>query len=155
MEIVKTTSDSFLVAGLKIRTMNQHGLAQVELAEMWDYYLAEEMSAKIPNTEDDDIYCVYFEYEDGHEGLYSALLGKKVSSIENLPEGMFGVQVPEQLYEVVSAPHATPEAIRRCWKYIWDHLENRTYTFDFERYRKSQTDSQIIQAQIFVATGVK
>ena len=83
------------------------------------------------------------------EGL---TIGCKVNSLEDIPEGMDGLELPTQNYTLFTAQGKIPNAIIDTWQKIWDSKIGRTYTFDFERYdeRSHNPDDAIID--IYIAT---
>jgi predicted transcriptional regulator YdeE len=54
--------------------------------------------------------------------------------LNELPEGVTGVSIPEQQYETFTAKGKMPEALGNSWQDIWQKRMDRTYGFDFEHY---------------------
>jgi predicted transcriptional regulator YdeE len=86
----------------------------------------------------DEIYAVYTDYESHHTGDYTFVLGFKVSSIQNLPAGLRGVEIPGGEYAVITSdPGPVMQVVPAIWEKIWSlpHLEHRrSYQADFELY---------------------
>ena len=52
--------------------------------------MSEGIAEKIPNKIDQSILSIYTNYEGDHTQPYDTILGCKVSSLQEIPEGMVG-----------------------------------------------------------------
>ena len=77
----KYITESFKIVGLSIRTSNNKN---EEIIALWGKLFSENLSEKVINKVNNDIYCVYSNYENDQYGEYDVILGFKVSNIESL-----------------------------------------------------------------------
>lgn len=135
--------EPFNIIGIGIRTTNENNQAAREIAELWQRFLGENISAKIPNKVDNAIYSLYTEYEGDHTKPYTAILGCKVNDLSEIPEGMTGKSFDGGTYLKTSARGDLMKGlIVNHWLKIWDMDLNRAYTADFEVFgTKAQNPS--------------
>lgn len=135
---------SFTVVGISIRTSNKNGKAMQDIGALWKRFFAENISAIIPNKVSEDIYCMYTDYESDFTGEYTAILGCKVSSTDNIPEGLISKEVSASKYHIYEATGEVHEAVGKTWGYIGGQAENtdRAYEADFDVYGKDAADSK-------------
>ena len=134
------TLPAFLVAGLSVRTTNaeESNPATAKIGAHWQRFFAEGHHEQIPKTAD-KLLGVYTDYESDNMGAFSLNTGFEVSSVEDLPDGIVGVQIPEQDYLVFHAEGEMPAIVIETWGRVMAHFETnkeyeRTYTADFELY---------------------
>lgn len=84
------TIEAFQVIGIAVRTTNENNQAAQDIPALWNKFMSEGISRKIPNALGEELYCIYTDYESDHTKPYTTLLGCKVSTLENIPEGMMG-----------------------------------------------------------------
>lgn len=68
------------IAGLALRTTNEHDRAQTDIAGLWAKFAGEDIAGQITSRVSDDLYCVYTDYENDYRGWYTTLLGCRVTS---------------------------------------------------------------------------
>src|SRR5882762_884665 len=95
-----TDQNQFFIAGISVRTTNRDGQSAKDIGGLWTRFMNENLLAQITNRISDDTYCVYTDYETDHNGPYTAILGCKVSLIDNVPEGFTGITIPADKYLV-------------------------------------------------------
>ena len=149
-----TKIESFKIIGISIETTNQNGKAAEDLGNLWGRFFAENVAGKIQNKISGEIYSIYTDYESDFTGNYLAILGFKVSSLDNIPDGLIGREFENETFMKFTAKGEMPNAVVETWKEIWskDDSLRRKYTYDFEVYgEKSQngTDSEV---EIYIAT---
>ena len=134
------TLPAFLVAGLSVRTTNaeESNPATAKIGAHWQRFFAEGHHEQIPKTAD-KLLGVYTDYESDNMGEFSLITGFEVSSVEDLPDGIVGVQIPEQDYLVFHAEGEMPAIVIETWGRVMAHFETnkeyaRAYTADFELY---------------------
>ncbi len=130
------TVDPFAVMGIAIRTANEDGKAEEDLKELWKRFYDENISLKIPNKEDDKIYCIYTDYDSDMSGAYTAIIGQKVTVLDDIPDQLIGHTVLGGDYTTFTTASPQPSDIVNTWQQIWDQDKtlNRAYTADFEEY---------------------
>ncbi|HEY9196665.1 MAG TPA: GyrI-like domain-containing protein, partial [Mucilaginibacter sp.] len=99
----------------------------------------------------DEIYCVYTDYESDFTGFYTAILGCRVSSLDNIPEGLISLIVPPGNYVKYTAEGRIPDCIAETWQQIWSSDIRRKYTADFDLYGLKARDSENARVEIYVA----
>ena len=127
--------NEFLIIGISVRTINEDGQAKKDIGELWKRFMSENMLEKTPNIKDETIYAVYTDYESDHTKPYTTILGYKVNSLNDIPEGMVGKKIETSNYtKFVAKGDLTDNAVIDEWVKIWNTNLSRTYTADFEAY---------------------
>jgi predicted transcriptional regulator YdeE len=126
--------DEFLVIGISVRTMNQNGQSQKDIGELWGKFMGENIAAKIPDKTSNNIYCIYTDYESDFTGAYTTVLGCRVGSIINIPEGLIAKKILASEYRVYRSTGKLPYSVLHTWKAIWDSDVKRKYLADFDVY---------------------
>lgn len=148
-----TQQKGFKVIGISTKTSNNNGEASAAIGALWSQFISENLLAKIPNQLDSDIVCIYTDYESNHTGRYTCLLGMKVSSLEQVPEGLTGREFPGGKFQSFLAKGSLPEAIVETWQDIWNQDEtlNRSYTYDYEIYDDRSRQGEASEVDIYIA----
>lgn len=141
--------EEFYIIGISVRTTNQNSQAQQDIAELWERFMGQNLISQIPNKSNNDIYCMYTDYESDYMGMYTTILGCRVNSIDNIPEEFTAKQVPSCTYRVYNAIGQIPDSVATVWGEIWQSEANETakidrrYLADFDVYgEKSQNPRQ-------------
>ncbi|MFP2996565.1 effector binding domain-containing protein [Spongiivirga sp. MCCC 1A20706] len=134
METTTSVLESFQIIGLKVKTINKDGQSGKDIKALWDRFFADSILQKIPNKSDNTMYNLYTNYESDHLGMYDCILGCKVSSLDEIPEGMTGITIKKDTYEVFTSKGALPKSVLNTWEYIWGNQTNRSYGADFDVY---------------------
>lgn len=134
--------DSFTIVGISVRTSNKDGRGMKDIGELFNRFFSEQIISLIPNKVSDEFYCMYTDYESDFTGEYTTILGCKVSSTDNIPEGLISKEVPASKYHIYEATGEVHEAVGKTWSYIWGQAENidRAYEADFDVYGKDAAD---------------
>lgn len=144
---------TFHIVGIWVRTTNQNNQAKKDIGELWQKFMAANLSETIPNIQDPTIYAVYTEYEGDHTQPYTTILGYRVTSLDNIPEGMKHISIEKGNYHQFTAKgNLTTNAVVDVWNEIWKMDLNRTYTTDFEAYGEKAADPTNGEAEIYIAT---
>jgi predicted transcriptional regulator YdeE len=146
--------DEFAVIGITVRTSNEAEMrsSDARIPALWNEYFAAGVTARIPNrTPDQSTFAVYTEYESDHTGPYSLVLGQQVSSLDQIPDKMVGLNIPAGRYLVFSADGPVPDAIVAAWREIWTYFQDnphykRAYSSDFEVYGTVPNTAEIFIA---------
>ena len=143
----KVTIEPFKVIGISVRTTNENGQAAEEIADLWGRFMNEKILDAIPNKIDKTVYSIYTDYENDHTKPYTAILGCRVGSLNDIPNGMIGKSVDGGNYVKLSAKGDLMKGlIVNKWTEIWEMDLDRAFTTDFEVFgAKSQnpTDAEI------------
>jgi predicted transcriptional regulator YdeE len=150
-------ADGFTIIGIEARTSFRNEKDGGVFAAMWQRFLAEAMHA-IPNRADSDLIALYTDYESDEFGEYTFVLGARVTSSENLPEGMVVRQIPAARCAVFTSERGpVKDVVINTWKRIWNEPRTaeytRSYQSDYEVYGPAAADPNNCQIDIFI--GVK
>jgi len=150
----KMEKDSFQVIGISMRTTNEAGQSAQDIGGMWHRFLAEGFMEKIPNKADGAIYSVYMEYEGDFMKPYTVVLGCRVTSLDEIPEGMRGIVVPGGQFKNFTAKGNLMEgAVNDAWKKIWETPLDRNYVADFEVYGEKAQNPNDAEVDIYVGVN--
>ncbi len=145
--------EPFYVAGVATTTTNENGKSATDMGELWGKFYSDQVSNTVPDKVSDAIYVVYTEYESDYTGHYLAIVGHKVKSLENLPEGVIGIEVSGGNYQKHIAKGGLPQAVVDTWKEIWnnDAQLNRAYDIDFEVYGEKANLGADSEVEIYLS----
>ena len=140
------------IIGIVVRTTNANGQAATDLGKLWGQFMSDTIS-KIPNAISEEIIAIYTDYESDYQGAYTAIIGKKVSSLDEIPDGMIGREFPATKFQKFVAKGEMPNAVMQTWKTIWeqDATLNRAYQYDFEVYGEKSQNGSESEVEIFVS----
>lgn len=127
--------EEFYVIGIFVRTSNEPGKGEKDIPALWKRFSAENIHGTIPNKINADVYGVYSDYDGDCTQPYTLTIGLKVSSIDQIPEGMHAVKVCAGNYEKFTGKgKMSDNIIFNKWMEIWQTDLNREYSTDFEYY---------------------
>jgi len=151
---------AFTVVGIAARTSNaKEATADGVIGKQWERFMKEGVLAKIPNKVDSAIVAVYTDYASDKDGEYTFVLGAKVKSDHDIPDGMLARKVPAGRYAVFTSEKGpAARVVAETWKRIWSVQKstpggNRAFKADFEVYDERAADPQNMQVDVYV--GVK
>ena len=146
--------DKFKIIGISIETTNERNKSQRDMGELWERFYARKISSKIPNKESEDIYSIYTDYESNYKGKQTAIIGLKVKSLDEIPNGLIGREFKGGKYIKFIAKGKMPDAVVKSWQEIWNRDEelNRKYTADFEVYGEKSQNGDDSEVEIYIAT---
>lgn len=152
---MKTTKiNSFKVIGIKVRTSNKNAQSANDIGNLWKVFISEKIQEKIPNKMDTSILSIYTNYEGDHTQPYDTILGCRVNSLKEIPNGMIGQEFHSGYYtKFVSQGDLSKNIVYNTWLDIWNQNLNRTYIADFEVYGERSQYVENAEVEIFV--GVK
>lgn len=146
--------EGFKVIGITVRTSNQNGQAATDIGGLWNKFMSENISEKIPNKIDNEIYSIYTDYQGYNTEPYTTLLGCKVENLDEIPQGMEGKSFEGGSYTKFTAKgDLTKGAVFNAWLKIWEMGKDldRCYTADFEIYGEKAQNPSNGEVDIFVA----
>lgn len=148
------TIEKFNLIGIAVRTTNENGRSEQDIPALWGTFMAEGVLQKIPNKVDDTIYCMYTDYEKDYTKPYTTIIGCRVTSLENIPEGMIGKTIETGNYvKYVAKGNIMQGAVQDTWKDIWNSDIQRVYIADFDVYGVKAQDLENAEVDIFVSVG--
>lgn len=148
----KVTIEPFKVIGIAVRTTNENGQSAQDIGQLWGKFMSEGISGKIPNKIEETIFSIYTNYESDHTKPYDTILGCKVSSLANVPEGMVGQSIEGGTYgKFVSKGDLTKGVVFGTWTEIWKKDLDRVFTADFELYGEKAQNPKAAEVDVLVA----
>lgn len=149
----KVETELTKIIGISTRTSNQPGKSEVDIPKLWNRFFEEKTMENIPNKVDSNVYCVYTDYEGDYTKPFTTIIGCKVSSFDNIPDGMVSKTIGGELAEIFTASGLVNEGIVfKEWIKIWNSKElNRKYTSDYEVYDENALNMKPCDVKIYVA----
>jgi len=152
MQTVKI--NSFHVIGISVKTTNKNQQSAQDIGALWGQFMQEQILDKIPNKVDNTVYSIYTDYEGDYTQPYTTVLGCKVSSLDDIPEGMVGKTFEGGSYtKFVSKGDLTQGVVFQDWLKIWNSGLNRNYAADFEVYGERAMNPNDAEVDIFVGVN--
>ena len=149
---MKTTIEKFYVIGISVRTTNEGGQAAKDIPQLWERFMSDDIESKIPAKISRDVYGIYTEYEGDYTQPYTTVLGCKVESLDNIPEGFIGLTIETANYEKYTAKgKMSDDIVYNKWTEIWQSDLDRTYIADFEIYGERSVDMDNAEVDIFIS----
>lgn len=150
--MVTQTINSCCIIGIAVQTTNENGHSAIDIPLLWQKFMAEGIMEKIPGKIDNTVYCIYTSYEKDHTKPYLTILGCKVESLAEIPEGMTGKIIETGNYIKYTAKGNLQQGIIfNEWVKIWNSGIDRSYTADFEIYGKKALNPENAEVDIFIA----
>ena len=147
----KVIIENFQLIGISVRTSNQDQQAAQDIPALWSRFMMEKIQEKIPNKLDQEIYAVYTNYEGDHTMPYDAVIGCRVNSLDNIPEGMKGFQFDGGTYEkIIAKGDLNKGAVINAWMKIWQSDLDRDYSADFEIYGEKAMNPEAAEVEILI-----
>lgn len=146
--------ERFKIIGIETKTTNEGRKSATDLANIWERFYTENIPDKIPNKKSDKIYAIYTDYESEYRGKYTSIIGLKVSTLEEIPNGLIGRGFNGGKYQKFIAKGQMPNAVVEAWIEICekDSELNRKYTADFEVYGRKSQNGESSEVDIYIAT---
>jgi len=143
---------TFNVIGIAIETTNENAQSAQDMGVLWGRFFSEAITQQITNKTNENIYAIYTNFETDFKGKQVAIIGHKVSDLDNIPKGLKGITIQGGNYQKFVAKGAMPDAVIASWKEIWakDKVLNRSYQADFEIYGAKAQNGVHSEVDIFV-----
>lgn len=145
--------NAFDVVGISVMTDNETGAEAIN--DLWERFFKDSIGQSVPNKENDVIYAVYSDYKGDHTEPYRFTIGYKVTSTDDIPEGMHHVSIFAQDYAVMSAAGKQPKALIEAWQAIWSGDLDRSFATDFEIYGPRFFEDGVNEVLIHVGITIK
>ncbi len=148
------TIEPFKVIGIGVTTTNENGQSAQDIGQLWGKFMAEGIADQIPNKIDSNVFSIYTNYQGDHTQPYDTILGCKVDSLTDIPEGMVGQAFDGGTYrKFVSKGDLTKGVLFGTWSEIHEQPLDRVYTADFELYGEKAMNPTDAEVEVFV--GIK
>jgi predicted transcriptional regulator YdeE len=154
--ITRANLSGFLVIGIEARTTNaKEATADGIIPRQWQRFFQEGILEKIPNKIAGNIYAVYSDYANDHNGEYDYVIGAMVKEGSVPPPGMVAKNVSGGRFAVLTSdrgplPSVVPQAWQTIFKLEGEKKLQRTYKADFEIYDQRSRDPQNAQVDLYV-----
>lgn len=150
----KVKIEPFKVIGISVKTTNENGQSAQDIGQLWGKFMGEGIAAKIPNKIDNVVLSIYANYEGDHTKPYDTILCCKVSSLDDIPEGMVGQTFEGGTYQkFVANGDLTKGVVFNTWSEIWEQDLERNFVADFEVYGEKAQNP--VEAEVDILVGVK
>lgn len=133
--------EGFTVIGIAVRTSNAEQMTpERPIGKQWERFFKEGVLASIPNKTDGNIAALYTEYASDKDGLYTYVLGARVTKVDSVPAGMVAKKVPAGRYAVFTSEKGpVQKVVVEMWQRVWATPKSalggdRAYKADFEVY---------------------
>ncbi len=145
--------NSFKIIGIQVETTNENGKSAEDLGNLWQRFYSENIPNQVPNKASEEVYSIYTDYESDFTGRYTSIIGFKVNSLDNIPNGLAGREIAGGTFQQFVAKGEMPNAVVEQWQEIWqkDAELNRAYTADFEVYGKKSQNGGQSEVDIYIA----
>lgn len=146
------------VIGISAQTSNADEVGgNGKIPALWGEYFQKQIGASIPNRlADSPTIGLYTDYEDGVTGTYAVLIGMKVETIDEIPNGLVGKAIPAGKYAVFTTEKGNfARVVPEAWAFIWDWFSRndlkRTFTGDYELYDSRANNPEEAVVDIYIA----
>lgn len=145
--------DDFKLIGLKLghKTTNQNNQSSSDCGNLWQKFEKDKIFELIPNKLSNEIYAVYFDYEEDETKPFSYFIGCKVDKNSEVPSNLDSLEIPTQSYVKVTAKGVMTACITDSWREIWNSDIQRKFGFDFEIYDERSQNWNDAELDIFVS----
>jgi len=133
--------EGFTVVGISVRTSNAEQMTPARpIGKQWERLFKDGVLAAIPNKADGNVVALYTEYASDKDGVYTYVLGARVTKVESVPAGMVAKNVPAGQYAVFTSEKGPVQKIVvEMWQKVWAAPKSalggdRAYKADFEVY---------------------
>jgi len=150
MNYTQEKREKMRVIGVPIRTSNAN--FQKEVPPLWEKFFREQLASKIPHRTSQNLLSVYTDYAGDYTQPFTYLIGCEVSSLDEVPAGMRGIEIPAASYAVFTAKGDFPQSMGEVWQTIWNSDALRSYTIDFEIYGADFNPQNNPEVNIYIAT---
>jgi len=123
------------IVGISRVTAND--VAAIEIGELWQSFMNTPIKEQLSQSDDQDIFAVYSDYESNENGKYKITIGYRVNETAELPSGLSAVNIPAGNYQKYQANSTKPEDIVNAWQEVWQAERvdlPRNFVADFEVY---------------------
>lgn len=150
---MRDMTNGFKIIGISTRTTNKDNQSKVDLGKLWERFFAEGIIEKIPNKSSFEIISIYTDYKGDFTDEYTAIIGLKVATLEEIPNGLIGREFEADNFQKFTAKGEMPKAVLDTWVDIWqkDDALNRKYNYDFEVYGEKSQMGENSEVDIYLS----
>lgn len=103
--------EKFKIIGITVNTTNENGKSAEDFGKLWKRFYSENISSQITNKEGNGIYSVFTDYKTDYTGQYTSIIGLKVNSLDQIPDGLIGREFNGGKYQKIVAKGQMPNAV--------------------------------------------
>lgn len=153
MEKLSKTGFKLVGLQLKQKTSNKNNQSNLDCGNLWQKFEKENIIDLIPNKLSNEIYAVYFDYEEDEAASFSYFIGCRVDVSADAPKNLTSLKIPSQKYQKVTARGIMTACITDAWNKIWNADIERKFDFDFEVYdeRSKNWDDAMVDIYVSIA----
>ena len=147
----------FTIIGIAARTSNAKEISgEGVIGEQWNKLIQGGLFGKIPHKTDGFPTAVYTDYANDHTGEYTILIGARVSSDADVPQGMVTKKIPAGKFAVFTSEKGPADRVVPA---LWMKINSlpktvvggdRTYAADYEIYDQRAIDPQNMVMDVYV-----
>ncbi len=149
-------SNSFDIIGVEMRVSNVPENAANDMSTLWGKFMVRDIINILPNKVSTEVYCVYMDY--ANDGSFTAVIGCRVNSIEQIPKGCVAKHIPEFKSKCYKTSGKLPDCLIELWKEVrMDNTIERAYFIDYEKFgeRAGDIDFYIENAEPEIHVSIK
>jgi predicted transcriptional regulator YdeE len=135
----------------KHQTINANGQSAIDCGNLWQQFLHNNHTSRIPGKLNENIFAVYHNYMGDHTQPYSFFIGCQVDATAVAPDGLDRLVIPTGGYLQIAAAGKMPDCVADAWQQIWKSDIKRAYRPDFEIYDERSQDWQNAQVMIYLS----
>jgi predicted transcriptional regulator YdeE len=143
--------EEFEIIGIAVRTTNQNHQAETDIGALWERFYRDDSKVKIPDKINEDLYCVFTDYETDHLGAYTTILGYQVKPATIPPPGFVLKIILKSSYQIFITEGPLPNSVQQTWMKIWNSSLKRRYTADFDVYSPPSKNPAEMIVRTFVS----
>lgn len=146
-------TNGFKIIGISTRTTNKDNKSKEDLGKLWEQFFTENIIEKIPNKSSYEIISIYTDYKSDFADEYTTIIGLKVSTLDEIPDGFVGREFKPDKFQKFTAKGEMPKAVLDTWIDIWqrDNELNRKYNYDFEVYGDKSQNGENSEVEIYLS----
>ena len=150
--MTEISKETLNIVGISTRTTNQDGKAAKDIPMLWQKFMTDNLSDKLPNKHNETIYAIYTDYEGDHNLPYTITIGYNMINLDNIPEDLTVKIVPAAKYvSFIVKGDLTKDAVINKWIEIWNMDLQRSYSTDIEMYDDRAVDPTNGIAEILIS----
>ena len=151
MYIAELNQIDLVGLSLKEKTSNLNGQSSIDCKLLWDEFHHEKYADLITDKLSEEIYGVYYDYEEDSNKPFSYFIGCKVPAGAKPPDGLRTLTIPGGFYQQITVTGVMPECMIEAWKNILITEYPRRYEMDFEVYDERCLDWNNAEVDIYLS----
>lgn len=146
------------VVGIAIETSNEKEMSKDgQIVELYEYFVHQDISAKIDNKKDNHLVALYTDYETDESGPYVYAIGHQVDS-EDCSDPCEFFDIPAGRYLRCSSERGyLNDVLPALWREIWRRTQSgeldveRSFITDLEFHNYEDNESADVQVDVYLS----